>query len=225
MNYAIRLTYKIGVLSELFRELQADARAIVVYEHSEDATRVHIHAYVEEMKITTQTLKNRIVRHLGFKPAKTDWSFKSGADRKFITYMSKGHLTPVFCFGIEGAEIDGYRTQWIERKKAEPSKKSATLTTWDMAVQLADFMDKEAYLHKWISHEYGIRREQHKWMEVEPQKMIDKAIQIHIDNHRTFTDFSILRVIHTAYGVSNRERWKTQIRSQIMEKLFPTPRV
>lgn len=232
MNYAIRLTYKISEVSELFRDLKDDAKAIVVYEHN-DGTRPHIHAYVEEMNITPQTLKNRLVRLLGFKPAKTDWSFKSGADRKFITYMSKGNLNPVFYIGIEGAEIDGYRSQWIERKKAEPSKKSATLTTWDMAVQLAEYMDSEAKLVEVQDHSsYTIvdgklrpTGKKHVWYEVSPDKMIDKAIQIHIQNHRTFTDFSILRVIHTAYGLSSRERWKKQIHSQIYEKLFPTPRV
>lgn len=222
MNYAIRLTYKWSEVAELFHNLK-EAKAIVVYEHN-DGTRPHIHAYVEELTISPQTMKNRLIRLLGFKPHKTDWSFKTDANRKFITYMSKGNLHASFVKNIDEAEILGYRSQWIERRQPSPEMKAKSITTWDMAKELAAFMDSKAQEIKSTKphpHLAGVRVEYTHWYDVPPIDMVKECIEIHKRHQKSFCDFSLIRVIQTAYGLSNRDKWNQQLVSTVMNKLFP----
>lgn len=216
MNYAIRMTFKWSEVSVLFHDLK-EAKALVVYEHM-DGTRPHIHAYVEEMTITPQTMKNRLTRLLGFKPHKTDWSFKTDADRKFITYMSKGHLQPSYVKNIDEAEIDGYRSQWIERRQPSPEMKAKSITSWDIAQELANIIDEKRELRVVYKDAYVTR---HEWYEIPPEEIIKECIEVHKKYRKTFCDFSLIRVIQTAYGISSSDKFKESLVRTVMNKLFP----
>lgn len=211
MNYAIRLTYKWSEVADLFRNLSDDeAKAIVVYEH-DDGNRPHIHAYVEELTITPQTMKNRLIRLLGFKPHKTDWSFKSDANRKFITYMSKGNLQASFVKNIDEAEIDGYRSQWIERRQPSPEMKAkSAATSFDMARELSE----------WIKQH--IKKYDGYYEPPEDFWIVDQCITIHNKAQKTYTDFSLLRIIQTAWGMLDSPRvMKDKLIKNVCSRLYP----
>lgn len=228
MSYAIRLSYPFSALTEFVLRLSNETSVCVVYEHT-DGARPHIHIYVEGLKQSVLTLKNWIAKTLGFRPAKTDWSFKTAEDRKFITYMSKGVLPAQFYSGIDGTELEGFRSQWIERRQPNTEKEvKSTVSTWTMAKELAEFMDREAREEVIKVRESPCLRaytERHVWYEVPPERMIQECINIHKRHEKSFCDFSLVRVIQTAYGLSKREHWNQQLIGTVMNKLFPPPRM
>lgn len=215
MNVAMRLTFLSKDLLVLFGKIGSFAHSFAVFDHM-DGARPHCHALIMGLSITIPTLKNWIVKELGFRPTKTDWSFKVGADVNFITYMSKGHIRPAIVKGFDDMTIQEYTALWVDHKNQKKDKE--TITTWDMAVQLAQFMDSEA---KQVCVYRDAFTQRHEWYDVEPKVMIRKAIDIHVQNKKSFTDFSIMRVIQTAMGISSRDKWKEQIVNQVYVKLFP----
>lgn len=98
---------------------------LVVYEHEPDdsVSRLHVHAYVEGLSVSTDTLKNWVKIALGVTAfPKTDWSFTEARDRGFITYMSNGHLTPKFVKGISDDEIKSLKAEWVDTPKPVKGK-------------------------------------------------------------------------------------------------------
>lgn len=227
-KHAIRLSYRYTDLAAFIEELKDETDVLVLYEH-DDGNRPHVHIYTEGLKLTVLTAKNRLAKYLGFRPAKTDWSFKTAEDRKFITYMSKGNLQPKFCKGIDGTELEGLRSQWIERRQPNPDKEvKSTVSTWTMAKELAEFLEREAQRGeiKYRTHENGLTviHTRYEWYEVPPERMIQECINIHKRHEKSFCDFSLIRVIQTASGICNRDKWNQQLIGTVMNKLFPPPK-
>jgi len=226
MSYAIRLTYEYVQMEPIVKRICDEADVVVVYQHDE-SERKHIHLYTEGLKATVQTVKNWINRELGLKVAKSDWSFKTAKNRNFITYMSKGKLTPCLVKGVSDAEIDTFREKWVEPIRLEKGK-AIQITTWTMAKELAEYLDEKA---KCIQEKVVVnqslntyvRREQ--WIEASHEDVIKKCIEIHVKHEKSFCDFSLIRVIQTAWGITSRETWKNRLVNGVMEKLFPTPRI
>lgn len=112
---SIRITFPYDKLKTVFSKIKEVSDKVVVYQH--DATRIHIHALVVGLRVSTDTLKNWTRKEVG-QVAKTDWSFTAAQDEKFITYMSKGTLAPVFVSGYDMDQLDLFRSQWV----AQPRK-------------------------------------------------------------------------------------------------------
>jgi len=121
MNYAIRVTNSYQELASFVDHLVTCCDKVVIYEHK--SNRVHIHGLLINCKVSTDTLKNYVKRSLGVTTfPKSDWSFKTlyegnPVDDKFIIYMSKGDLQPVYVRGYSDAEIEQYKSQWVDRPK------------------------------------------------------------------------------------------------------------
>jgi len=98
------------------KKLSDACDVFVVYEHQADdsVNRTHIHAYVENPKVSTDTMKNWVKKTLGVVSfPKADWSFVGATDRGFITYLSKGNLDPLFVKGISDDEIRTLKSTWV----------------------------------------------------------------------------------------------------------------
>jgi len=119
----IRVSRPYDDLKEFIEKLADACEVLVVYEHQADdsVSRTHIHAYVEDPKVSTDTMKNWVRKALnpsGILPfvfPKADWSFTSATDRGFITYLSKGHLDPLFVKGIEEEACRLLKTEWVDK--------------------------------------------------------------------------------------------------------------
>jgi len=116
----IRVSRSYDDLKQFCQKLADACDVCVVYEHEADASvsRTHIHAFVENPKVSTDTMKNWVKKDLNTKSfPKADWAFTSANDRGFITYMSNGHLIPKFFKGIEKSELDLLQTAWVSRSE------------------------------------------------------------------------------------------------------------
>lgn len=112
-----RITVPYASVANAFVKIRQSADRIIVYEHNEREDNIHIHFLVEGNQLSTDTLKNYF-KGEGFTPDPRGrcWSFTRADDRKCITYMSKGHLNPIYCDGFDDEEINGYKNAWVPQK-------------------------------------------------------------------------------------------------------------
>lgn len=114
---ALRVTRSYDALKSFFEKLSTYSDKLVAYQHDE-SSRIHVHALVVNCKPSTDTLKNWIRSCVG-KVEKTDWSFVTkDVNENFITYMSKGTLTPQCCYGFTTDQIEAYKMAWEHRPKS-----------------------------------------------------------------------------------------------------------
>jgi len=210
MNYAIRLTYTYQQMVGVIQRISDDADVVVVYEHDE-SNRKHIHLYTEGTKSTVQTIKNWITKELSFKPDKSDWSFKTAQDRKFITYMSKGKLDPCAKKGISDSEIDELRKKWVQRQPKEEQEKNdkKDITQWTISKLLAEWTAKNT---KYVGGYYD---------PPEDYDLVKYAIKLHVDHEKTFTDFSLIRCIHTSWGISDNRVQQDKLIKNVCKRIYP----
>lgn len=152
---AIRVTRPAGDLRSFIERIEARCDKLIIYQHDE-SSRPHIHGLITNCQVSTDTLKNYIKTSLGVTSfPKTDWSFVSkDVNEKFITYMSKGRLDPVYSKGYDEHEVNEFRNQWEDK----PHKKSVqTRLTYvvkespierkqrqsDMVNEIVDTIEKE----------------------------------------------------------------------------------
>lgn len=101
---------------------------IIFYEHDKDdkIERTHCHFFVENLKVSTDTVKNWIKKSKNVsKFPSTDWMFKTEyvdkkskksirVDYNCIVYFSKGKLNPKFQKGFTQKEIDDYKNSYVD---------------------------------------------------------------------------------------------------------------
>ena len=128
LSQAIRVSRSFEEMRPVFESLKA--RHVIVYEHvaDEEVSRTHVHALVQNADITVLAFKRRIEKQLG-KMERSDWSFKEtdGNEAKYVTYMTKGELKPVYAVGYTDDEVEQFKSNWIvpkqDVKTAAPSYK------------------------------------------------------------------------------------------------------
>nr|WPR18776.1 MAG: hypothetical protein [Chemarfal virus 221] len=113
-NYAIRISRSASVLSKVFEKMKTTGEMFVAYEHPEEGN-VHCHMLLMGCSVSTDTLKNYIKKEIG-NVERTEWSFKSGADKDFISYMSKGKYDTVYVSGITADEVAVYKAKGYDKK-------------------------------------------------------------------------------------------------------------
>lgn len=113
-NYAIRISRSAIVLSKVFEKMKTAGEMVIAYEHPEEGN-VHCHILIMECTVSTDTLKNYIKKEIG-DVGRTEWSFKSGADKDFISYMSKGKHDSVYLSGIAPDEVAIYKAKGYDKK-------------------------------------------------------------------------------------------------------------
>lgn len=129
MNLAIRVSRSYEEVAAWVQGLKGDK--VIVYQHDADdeVSRTHIHMLIINSGLKPDAMKARFKTLYG-EIVKTDWSFSSGfkedgkvtpisedTSSKFITYMSKGHLTPVYNHGYDPVDLLRLTQEWKEPKK------------------------------------------------------------------------------------------------------------
>jgi len=133
----IRVSRPYDDLKEFCKKLADACDCCVIYEHEADASvsRTHIHAFVENPKVSTDTMKNWVKKALDVTAfPKADWAFTAAEDRGFITYLSKGQLDPKLFKGILRDEVSTLKTAWVPREE-KPKKTQYILRVENPAQQ------------------------------------------------------------------------------------------
>ena len=122
MKLKIRITRSYADLKDFPTKLAEVCDVLAVYEHEADdeVSRTHIHCYADNPQVSTDTMKNWVKKALETKSfPKTDWSFEEASDTGFITYMSKGHLSPLLLKGIEADAVAALKDKWVDIPKRQ----------------------------------------------------------------------------------------------------------
>lgn len=129
-NHAIRITLPYEDCSGIISRWADRCHAVVAYQHTADdeVSKTHVHLAVYGCEVKTEALK----RMWPDAPGKGNefWSWKpldgeylsqlqDATKVKFITYMSKGTLWPVFVKNISQATLENSRQDWVEPVKAD----------------------------------------------------------------------------------------------------------
>lgn len=191
MDLFVRLSYSYDHLSQFWDRLEKSCETLVVYEHNTGLKNVHVHFYVTNCQVSTDTLKNWIRKIIPEIP-KTHWSFKTAKDDGCITYMSKGELDPVRANKIGLGRIASLKDQWIPTPdiRAKRVREQKGITAYDMAVEVYETMSQLG-----INEDYTDYRE-----------FAQQAIRVHHKYCKPFCEYSIRKVIHTAYSMSTPGR-------------------
>lgn len=159
-NYKLRLTASFQDCSGVIQRFAEASSAVVVYQHSENCSRVHIHALVKEFTKSYDTAVNWMKQIC---PDRADRQFcatytvdkkKVPVDDSFISYMSKGSLEPVFVQGFSTEVIADYKAKGYDKgskdivdvvaesgklvKQMNPSKKLQIQLLEEMRAELGD---------------------------------------------------------------------------------------
>lgn len=204
-------------LEEFFSSLD---RA-VVYQHDadEEVSRTHIHALVET-SVSTDTLKNRLTKIIGKRLPKTDWAFTqkikhNPVEDRFITYMSKGKLEPVYIKGFTQDTCNKYKALWVVKSPPPVASKSSNVTSLDIATELAKYITTELWDGDDPENRKPFILDQitHKWI-------VNKCIDLHNKYGKTYMVHSLLRVIQTAWGLTGpTSRWRDRLVSATIHQL------
>lgn len=119
--YAIRLTFPYDRLIKTFSKIQEVTNRLAVYQH-DDASRVHVHALLVGCTVSTDTLKNWIMKEVNGKVERSNWGFKQAPNESFITYMTKGKYEPKLVKGYTPEEIDEFKSKWVDRPQTDKGK-------------------------------------------------------------------------------------------------------
>lgn len=227
MKLAIRLTLEWNdMLHEYFDRFD---RA-VVYQHNadEEVSRTHVHALVET-DVTTDTMKNHLQKILGYRLPASDWSFVSKLKRlpvedKFITYMSKGKLEPVYTKGFTAEEIERYKSDWIERTEPGPANTTdkdglKQISSYQISKELAAWIDSKTSGTGWFYYQGRFTNGNTDNIEITEEEVIEKCIGLHNKYSKSYCDFSLVRVIQTSYGLSEKGHWKKKLVESVKQKL------
>jgi len=154
MNYAPRVTMSYADLSGVITNWANQCEEMIVYEHVADANvkRTHCHLLMLGAQVCIETLKNIARKQIDVGKGQQFWKWESKLppDMSFITYMSKGNLSPVFNKGIPNSKIELFKGQWQTRTATAtpgnvyiiPAKKDRILITRKMMLgeMLEDYM-------------------------------------------------------------------------------------
>lgn len=128
MNLAIRISRPYDDVRE-WCEFKADQKIVFQHDADEEVSRTHIHMLVIGCSIKPDTLKYRYKRLYG-DIDKNDWAFATTykdtdgkwysitpeSSLKFITYMTKGSLSPVLSEGYDPEKVLELAQQWKDPK-------------------------------------------------------------------------------------------------------------
>lgn len=114
-SIAFRITRPTEQFEVLFKELSLVSRKLIIYEHN-DTKQVHFHGLIIDCSINMLSVKRRFDKITKLK--KTEWSFKcKEITEEFITYMSKGKLTPSFVHGYDDDQVKAFTQRWVQYNK------------------------------------------------------------------------------------------------------------
>lgn len=136
MNLAVRVSRPYGDIQDWVKELKVSK--IIVFQHDadEEVSRTHVHMLLIGSVLKPDAMKARYKKLYG-DIDKTDWSFvqvfkEDGKpvaitdenSKKFITYMTKGHIVPSLCVGYDPAEVLHLAQLWVDPERKELTVKN-----------------------------------------------------------------------------------------------------
>jgi len=133
-THTLRISRAYEDIKDVIEDWEKVSAKLLVYQHDadEEVNRTHCHMLIQECELGIEGLKKR-VKSKGFMGNK-DWSFTTPDENieKYIIYMTKGILDPVYNKGYDPAYLEKCKKKWVEPaakqrgERSEPTDKKET---------------------------------------------------------------------------------------------------
>jgi len=115
-EHACRISRPSKYLETVWENWAKTSAKVLVYEHvaDDEISVTHCHVLIQECAIGEEGLKKRIKSLIQLSGNK-DWSFtdRNGKDaERYIIYMTKGHLNPVYNKGYDPEYLEACKAKW-----------------------------------------------------------------------------------------------------------------
>jgi len=162
--HALRISRDNTDLQQVFDDWAKVAGKLLVYRHDadEEVKTTHCHFLIEECSIGTAEGLRKRVKHLGFSGNK-DWAFTDPPTTdesrdKYITYMTKGHLDPVYNKGYDPEYLEECKKKWVDYESPSAPKTAITVVV---------DRKENALIQQWLEYQkYCMDRPLHGHMEL-----------------------------------------------------------
>jgi len=124
--HAVRITLPYEDCKHVISMWAERSQRVIVYQHDADEkiSNTHIHLALYGCEVKAEALKRMWIDCPG--KGNEFWSWKDYDEgTNYLTYMSKGHLAPVFVKNISEQQVEESRLAWVEPDKADKPSKSS----------------------------------------------------------------------------------------------------
>lgn len=175
-HYAVRITHSYEVATPIVHLWAMKCEKILAYEHIGSRTgKIHIHLLLVNTSVDKKQLRN-IAATTKIAVSGNEWmSFKAAdLDTTYITYMSKGEISPSYNKGYTDEELLLYKSKWVppQEKERQLDANDKVLMLWndhypDLQEERPDEFPKdgppnffalrrEVKIHVWHFHHKGV---------------------------------------------------------------------
>lgn len=208
--YWCRVSVPFDIVKDAMDRIASKSSHLIVYEHNETPDNIHIHFYVENCEVSTDTLKNYI-KKCGYSGGKrgSGWSFARARDRGCIVYATKGKLDPVYNKGFTDEEVQEYRLKWIPKESV--SKGKVTYTVKESPV--------ESRKRQWDLVQEIVKR--FNQLDIKTGRQLCEIIRkvVIIDNKTVLGRYKLRDYYDTVKAIVNEKEWSLSA-AQFCEKDF-----
>lgn len=163
-HYAVRVTHAWLQAQSIAHSWALRADKVLVYEHSQETKtakdKIHIHMLLVNTSVDKKQLRNLAKQTNVPTKGNENMSFKMAEEpfTKYITYMSKGVLKPVYNKGFTTEELEEYRLLWIEPNNyVKETSWSKLYQAYEKdALPLPSVEDRATVARKWLE-DTGVR--------------------------------------------------------------------
>lgn len=179
-NYAVRITRSYAELGRGINGVALLCDKALVYEHVGSATeKVHVHMMLVGVRCDKKTVQ-KCFSYMAFKGNK-DWSWKTKDAKygpvedsvKYITYMTKGKLDPVYNKGYSQEQVEEAKASWVDMKKKSaavvdyekfkvlipadtPKEKQVVIVGTKVTEQYVGFSTVRSMAFKYVMEKFGV---------------------------------------------------------------------
>jgi len=127
--FAFRVSRSFNEVGDLLKQLYEWSESVVIYEHEadEDVSRTHIHGLIIGCQRKEDTLRDKIFKINWKKDYQLATTYKDNQDKVhpvnegYVTYMAKGHLSPMLIQNFSEEKINDLKSKWIVYDTAKKS--------------------------------------------------------------------------------------------------------
>lgn len=158
-DYAVRVSIESSFLEKVFKQWSESCQKMIVYQHDADdsVNRTHCHMFLNGCKYATpEALKRQFFKLIETTRKGNElWSWREGefigeggGEGRYITYMSKGHLEPIFNKNYDTNYIAECKSKWTAPAKpavGDSPHNEPKMTKYEIAMKIIDYLVRREY--------------------------------------------------------------------------------
>jgi len=118
-HYSLRVSREYSVLKSLVEHIAEKSSKVLIYQHDADdeISRTHIHVAIFGYTMSKPTLINKMTEYVPeWVGGNADYCCKKWDGKiKYITYMTKGNISPSYIKEYTSEELEEARSLWTEK--------------------------------------------------------------------------------------------------------------